>query len=224
MSDSPLSVDSLEHEQCPSKIPLAVLRDLLVQTRRLRPAFPFPGIAQNRAYLLFRRRGNPNQQGSRTNRRNDIRSAVCQQNQPQVGTVLLHSPSQSRLRIASKVIGLVDDDDLEPLLRREIDLLGLRDLLQKFLDHDAVIVADVGRCDLKVVDGRDDVELQFPVTRRLEDSSVDLDLLDSGAVQFLQCCDYAGFLARAGRSVDEEVREVSALSLTPMYCEKRSFW
>jgi len=34
-----------------------------------------------------------------------------------------------------------------------------------------------------VVDGRDDVEFEFPVGGGLEDARVDLDLLDAGAVE-----------------------------------------
>jgi hypothetical protein len=50
------------------------------------------------------------------------------------------------------------------------------------LNHDAVVVSDVGRGDLEVVDGGDDVEFELAVAGRLEDSRVDLDLFNTRAV------------------------------------------
>lgn len=64
-----------------------------------------------------------------------------------------------------------------------------------------------------MVDGRDDVEFELAVAGRLEDSVVDLDFLDAGAVQFLERCDCACFLARAGGAVYQEVWKVAALGL-----------
>jgi hypothetical protein len=39
------------------------------------------------------------------------------------------------------MIRLVDHHDLEPLLRRQIHLLRLRDFLEQILNNDAVIVS-----------------------------------------------------------------------------------
>ena len=59
----------------------------------------------------------------------------------------------------------------------------------------------------------DNIEFEFPVTRGLEDSCVDLDLLDSGAVEFFESRDNPRFLACARWSVYKEVREVATLCL-----------
>lgn len=95
------------------------------------------------------------------------------------------------------MIRLVDHDNLESLLRGEIDLLRLRDLLEQLLHHDPVVVAHIGGGDLEVVDRGDDVEIELAVAGRLEDSGVDLDLFDSRTEEFLEGRDDAGFLARA---------------------------
>ena len=60
---------------------------------------------------------------------------------------------------------------------------------------------------------RDDVEFELPVTAGLEDTGIDLDLFHTGAVELFEGCDYAGFLAGSGGTVDEEVRKVSASCL-----------
>jgi hypothetical protein len=111
------------------------------------------------------------------------------------------------------VVGLVDDHDLEALAGRLVDLLRLGHFLEEVLHHDAVIVADIGGCDFEVVDGGDDVKLELAVGRGLEDTGVDLDLLDAGAVEFLQSGYYPRLLPGAGGSVDEDVRKVAALRL-----------
>lgn len=113
------------------------------------------------------------------------------------------------------MVRFIDNNDLESLLRIKIHLLCLGHLLQQFLYHDTVVVPDIRWGDFEVIIRRDNVELEFPVTRRLEDSSVDFDLLDSGAVQFLECRNDPSLLACAGRSVYQEMREVTALRLYP---------
>jgi hypothetical protein len=50
------------------------------------------------------------------------------------------------------------------------------------LDHDAVVVSNVGGSNLKVVNGGDNVEFELAVAGGLEDSRIDLDLFDTGAV------------------------------------------
>ena len=47
------------------------------------------------------------------------------------------------MRIASEMVGLIDDNDLEALFGCQIDLLCLRNFLEEVLDDDAVVVADV---------------------------------------------------------------------------------
>lgn len=63
--------------------------------------------------------------------------------------------------IAGQAVGFVDDNYFETLPGVEVDLLGLGDFFEEFLNDDAVIVADIGRGDLEVVDGGDDVEFEF---------------------------------------------------------------
>jgi hypothetical protein len=47
----------------------------------------------------------------------------------------------------------------------------------------------------------------------LEDAGIYLDFLDTGAVEFFEGRDDASLLSGARRSVDEEMREVTALGL-----------
>lgn len=65
-----------------------------------------------------------------------------------------------------------------------------------------------------MVDGSDDVEFEFAVAAGLENAGVNFDLFDAGAVELPEGGEDAGFLAGAGGTVDEEVREVAALCLT----------
>ena len=106
------------------------------------------------------------------------------------------------------MVGFVDDDDFEALLRVEVDLLGLGDFFEEFLHDDSVVVADVGRGDFEVVDGGDDVEFELAVAGGLEDSGVDLDLFDAGAVEGAQGGEDAGLFACAGWTEEEEMGEV----------------
>lgn len=64
-----------------------------------------------------------------------------------------------------------------------------------------------------MVYGCDNVEFELAVCGRLENTSVDLDLFDTRTVQLLESRNNAGLLACARRSVNEEVREVTALCL-----------
>jgi hypothetical protein len=64
-----------------------------------------------------------------------------------------------------------------------------------------------------MIDGRDNVELEFAITAGLKDPGVDLDLLYAGSVELLQCGYNACLLASTRRSVDEEVGKVTALRL-----------
>ena len=56
------------------------------------------------------------------------------------------------------MIRFIDNHDLEPLLRALIDLLCLRNLLQQILHHDTIVVPNIGRRDLEMVDRGYDVE------------------------------------------------------------------
>jgi hypothetical protein len=64
-----------------------------------------------------------------------------------------------------------------------------------------------------VVDGADNVEFELAVGCGLEDSCVDFDLFDAGPIQLFEGRDDPGFLTCTGGAIDEEVREVAALSL-----------
>jgi hypothetical protein len=111
------------------------------------------------------------------------------------------------------MIRLINHDDLEALLGGQIDLLRLSNFLQKLLHDNTIIVPHIRRCDFEMVHRGDDVEFEFAVCARLEDAGVDFDLFDTWSVEFFKGCDYPSLLARAGGTVDEEVREIPALSL-----------
>jgi hypothetical protein len=64
-----------------------------------------------------------------------------------------------------------------------------------------------------VVYGSDDVEFEFAVRGGLEDACVDLDLFDTGTVEFFECCNNARLLSCARRAIYEEMWEVAALCL-----------
>ena len=61
--------------------------------------------------------------------------------------------------------------------------------------------------------GRDNVELELAVTRCLEDSAVDLDFLYTSTVERAKGCRDSCLLACSRGTVDEKMREVSALRL-----------
>jgi hypothetical protein len=56
------------------------------------------------------------------------------------------------------MIRLIDNHDLEPLLRALINLLRLRYLLQQILNNNTIVVPNIGRGDLEMVDRGYDVE------------------------------------------------------------------
>jgi hypothetical protein len=117
------------------------------------------------------------------------------------------------LCISGEVFRLVDDHYFELLLGRLVHLLSLRDLLQKVLHNNPVVVSNVGRGDFEMIVGRDDVELELPIASGLENPSVDSDLLHAWAVELLQGRYYPRLLSRSGRAVDEEMGEIAALGL-----------
>ena len=111
------------------------------------------------------------------------------------------------------MIRLVDNHDLESLLRIHIHLLCLRNLLQKILDDNAVVVPNIRGCDFEVVNRSDDVEFEFAVGGGEEDAGVDFYLLDAGAVEGFQRADDACLLSGAGWAIDEEMGKVAGLCL-----------
>jgi hypothetical protein len=56
------------------------------------------------------------------------------------------------------MVRLIDNHDLKPLLGTLINLLRLRYLLQQILHHDSIVVPNVRRSDLEMVDRGYDVE------------------------------------------------------------------
>lgn len=111
------------------------------------------------------------------------------------------------------MVGLVDDHNLEALLRALIDLLRLCHLFEKILHDNSVIVADIRWCDLEMVHRCDDVELKLSVGRCLENARVDLDLLNPWTIQFFQCGYNACLLSCARGAVYEQMGKVPTLSL-----------
>lgn len=93
----------------------------------------------------------------------------------------------------------------------------MRHFLKQVLNYNAVEISDVRGRDFKVVNGSYNIEFEFAIGRRLKDACVNLNLFDTGTVQFFEGCDDSRFLAGAGRSVDEEMGEVAALCL--LRCE-----
>lgn len=180
-------IDTLHHQQRLSQIPPTLHRNPLKQLFANLQLLQLRNILQNAHNLALRRRRNPHKQRSRPDRPNDICRAVRNQDQPQIGRVFFHSPTQRGLGIAREVVGFVDDDDLEALFGADIDLLGLGDFFEKGLDHDTVVVADVGGGYFEVEDGGDDVEFEFAVRCGLEDSGVDFDLGVVGLEMVRKC-------------------------------------
>lgn len=213
-----LRMHCLKHQQCFSQISPTFPCDSLVQALDFLPSFLITDFAQNSTNLSLRWCCNSNKQRPTPNGRNDIARRVCQQYQPQVWTVLLHCSPKRRLCIPCQVICLIDDNDLEALFRTQIDLLRLRNFLEQVLHDHSVVVSDIGRCDFEVVNGCDNIEFEFTVRGGLEDASINLDFLDSWAVEFFEGCDYTCLLACTRRAIDKEMGEITALCLDEMFC------
>lgn len=101
------------------------------------------------------------------------------------------------------MIGLIDDHDLEALTGRLINLLGLRDLLQKVLDDHSIIIPHIRRRNFKMIYGSNDIEFEFAVGCCLENSGIDLDFFDTWPIELLKRCDNSSLLTCARRPVDE---------------------
>lgn len=204
---------SLVHQQCLPQIPSALLRYSLMQPLDDRPALLLGRRRQNITDLVGSRRSYANEQSPRPNWCNNICRRVGQEDQAQIWRVFLHRSPQRCLRVSGEVVGLVDDHDLESLFGGLVDLLSLGHLLQEILYHDSVVVTNIGRRDLEVVDRGDDVEFEFAVACGLENACVDLDLLDSRTIELFQCGYDPCLLASSRGAVDEKVREISTLGL-----------
>lgn len=204
-----LGVDGLEHQQGPPQVPARLAGDAFVQRRHRLPVFSPGRLRQGVDDLGLRGRGDADEQRPRPDGRDDAGRAVGHEDQPDVGAVLLHRAAQGGLRVAAEPVGFVDDHDLEPLPRGQVDLLRLRHLFQQFLDHHPVVRPHVARRDLEVVHGRDDVEFEFPVRRGREHARVDLDLFHPAAVQGPEGREDTGLFTRARGSIEEEMREIS---------------
>jgi hypothetical protein len=74
-----------------------------------------------------------------------------------------------------------------------------------------------------VVYGGDDIEFEFAIRGCLEHARIDLDLLDTGAVELLERCDDACLLPSARGPIDEEMWEITALSLRKVLSEVFTF-
>lgn len=146
------SMHRLKHQQRLPQIPAGFLRDPLVKTRNLGPALFRSDLPQHLTNLLLGRGWHSHQQRPTFDRRYDVRRRVRQQDQSQTRAVLLHRSPQRRLSVPGEVVGLVDDDYLEPLPRVHVDLLRLRNLFEEVLHDHPVIVPDVRGRDLEVVD------------------------------------------------------------------------
>ena len=204
-----LRVHGFVHEEGAAQVAAAVVRDALVETGDLFPVFFFSGGAEDGADIRLGGGGDTDEEGAGADRRDDAGGGVGEEDQPDVVGVFFHGTAKGGLSVACQGVGFVDHDDFEALFGVEVDLLGLRDFFQEFLDHDSVIVADVGRGDLEVIDGGDDVEFEFTVTRRLKDPSINFDLFYPWSVEGSEGCEDTGLLASAGGAVEEEMWEVS---------------
>lgn len=87
-----LSVDSLKHQERSSEIPSALFsnadRESLVPAQLLNRR----NVLHHPHHLRHSRRRNPHQQRPAADRRNNIRCAIRNQDQPQVRTIFLHGP------------------------------------------------------------------------------------------------------------------------------------
>ena len=95
------------------------------------------------------------------------------------------------------MVRFIDDNNLEALFGRLVDLLGLCHFLEKVLNDYSVKIADVRRCYFKVIYGSNDIELELAVRGRLENTRVNLDLFYTWPIELSQCCDYPRLLSSA---------------------------
>ena len=125
------------------------------------PGLLLRGFLEGRADVGFGGRGDADEEGAGADGGDDAGGAVRDEDQAHVVAVFLHCASEGGLGVAREGVGFVDDDDFEALFGVHVDLLGLRDFFEEFLDDDAVVVADIAGGDFEVVDGGDDVEFEF---------------------------------------------------------------
>lgn len=101
------------------------------------------------------------------------------------------------------MVCLVDHYDFEPLLCRQIYLLGLCNFLEQLLYDISIVVSNVRWRYLQMVDRGDNVEFELAIGRGLEDSCVDFDLFDAGTVKFAEGCNDTSLLACSRWTVDK---------------------
>src|SRR6267142_3584684 len=116
-------------------------------------------MVEHREHLVAVGCRNAHEQAATLDWRNQPRSAVGAKYDAQIGHIGLHSPSECGVRISREGVGFVDDDHyhkvitrvlgggaenstFEPVPRAQVDLLGLRDFFDNFLNHDSVIVSN----------------------------------------------------------------------------------
>ena len=120
------------------------------------------------------------------------------------------------MSIASEMICLINDNYFESLACRLVHLLCLRHLFQQILNNDAIEIANIRGCDLKVVDGCDNIEFELSIRRCLEDPGINLDLFYARTVELSESRYDTSLLTGARGSVYEQMRKVSALRLITM--------
>jgi hypothetical protein len=64
-----------------------------------------------------------------------------------------------------------------------------------------------------MVQRSDNVEFKFSIASSLEDTGIDLDLLNARAVELFQSCNNSCLFASTGWAVDKKVGKISALRL-----------
>lgn len=153
----------LIHQQRPPQISPTLSGNPRLQPRTALQTLLIAHALQHALNLLYRRRRDSDQQATTPDGRDDIARAVGEEDQTEVGRVLLHRPAQRGLRVAREVVGFVDHDDFEALLGGQVDLLRLRDFFQQVLDHHAVVVANVRGRNFEVVVGGYECEFELAV-------------------------------------------------------------
>lgn len=138
-----LRVDCLVHQKGSPKVAPTFFSYPLVQPVHHRPALPCCRLDQYIAYFLLCRRCDSHKQCPGPDGRYDIGGGVGQQDQPKIGRVLLHCPSQGSLRISCEVVGFIDHNHLKPLSCRLIHLLSLCNFFEQVLDNYSIVIADI---------------------------------------------------------------------------------
>ena len=86
--------------------------------------------------------------------------------------------------ISGEVVRFINDDDLEALSSRLVDLLGLCHFLEKILDNHSVKITNIRRRYLKVVYRSNDIEFELAIRGGLEYTRVNFDFFDTWPIEF----------------------------------------